>query len=142
MLEWDQISLQAIQLTKHNLFHIFMVMVLADIFAGTVKAIKLKKSNSTIGINGILRHLLVIFVMVLIGIYLPLLGQETYMVTIYIYMIFQYLTSFFENWGELGLPIPTFLKETLMKLNYKMDEGSVNIKDIKEIKIISKDDVN
>lgn len=139
MITLADLSTNALLLIQRPIFHVFMWMVLIDIFTGTVKAVKLKKTNSTIGIDGILRHLLVITVMILIGIYLPLMNLETYMQTIYGYMIFQYLTSLAENWGAMGYPLPSWIKETLVKVNKKLDDGTMKISDVKEINIIPKD---
>ena len=61
--------------TTHNLYiHAFLILVIVDIASGTLKAFKQKFGNSTKGLWGLMKHLLVVCVVIFADIYLPLLG--------------------------------------------------------------------
>lgn len=98
-----------------------MVSIMVDIFSGIVKAVKQKRLNSSVGLNGMLRHLLIVFVVLLFCVYMPILGLENYIVWIVGYFILQYVVSIIENLGEIGVPLPKNLKDIVYKLNESFD---------------------
>lgn len=102
--------------------HVFMVMIIIDLLSGLAKAIKLKVANSSIGLNGLIRHAIIIFIVMMMSVYLPIFGLEKYVSWIIGYFIFQYLISVIENLGAIGVPLPKGLKETIYKLNDTIDE--------------------
>ena len=114
--------LESIKELPNNIYiHIFMVSIMLDIFSGIVKAVKQKRLNSSVGLNGMLRHLLIIFVVIVFCVYMPVLGLENYIVWVIGYFILQYVVSIIENLGEIGVPLPTNLKEIVYKLNESFD---------------------
>lgn len=113
---------ESIKSLNDNVYiHIFMVSIMLDIFSGIVKAVKQKELNSSVGLNGMLRHLLIIFVVMVFCIYMPILGLEKYIVWVIGYFVLQYFVSIIENLGEIGVPLPKNLKDIVYKLNESFD---------------------
>lgn len=113
---------ESIKSLNDNVYiHIFMVSIMMDIFSGIVKAVKQKRLNSSVGLNGMLRHLLIIFVVMVFCIYMPILGLEKYVVWVIGYFVLQYVVSIIENLGEIGVPLPENLKDIVYKLNESFD---------------------
>lgn len=107
---------------SQNLFiHVFMIFIIVDLLSGLAKAVFLKTTNSTIGLNGLIRHALIVFIVLMFAIYLPLFELEQYVSWILGYFIVQYLISIIENLGVIGFPIPPALKDFIYKLNDTID---------------------
>lgn len=111
--------------------HILFWLMVVDILSGYAKAFKLKKFDSKIGTNGLIRHFMVITVMVLIGTYSRTLGYQRFSVSACVFFIVNYSFSVIENWEALGLPFPPSLKpffnqmrknsDTVLAKNLKVD---------------------
>ena len=104
-----------------NLIHnahiqIFVWVVLFDILIGLCKGIFVKEANSTKGLLGVVKHLLVTMLILVAYPYLKILGFETIATTFVWFYIAMYGISITENFGQLGLPIPDWVKERLSKL--------------------------
>lgn len=104
-----------------NLIHnahiqIFVWVVLFDILTGLCKGIFVKEANSTKGLLGVVKHLLVTMLILVAYPYLKILGFETIATTFVWFYIAMYGISITENFGQLGLPIPDWVKERLSKL--------------------------
>ena len=114
--------------TTHNLYiHAFLILVMVDIASGTLKAFKQKVGNSSKGLWGLMKHLLVVCVVIFADIYLPLLGFASIATSFLVFFIVQYMISITENWGQLGLPLPEQIRSILCKLN------STSEKEFKEL---------
>lgn len=111
--------------------HVLFWLMMIDILSGYAKAFKLKKFDSKIGTNGLIRHAIVIMVMVLIGTYSRTLGYPRVSISACIFLITNYAFSVVENWEALGLPFPPSLKpffsqmrknsDTVLAKNLKVD---------------------
>ena len=104
-----------------NLIHnahiqIFVWVVLFDILTGLCKGIFVKDANSTKGLLGVVKHLLVTMLILVAYPYLKILGFETIATTFVWFYIAMYGISITENFGQLGLPIPDWVKDRLSKL--------------------------
>lgn len=99
-------------------------VIVVDIATGITKAFCLKKFNSSIGINGLLRHLLVLGVTCLVGVYAKALNQIMVWQSISIFFTANYALSIMENWGEIGLPLPSWIKIYFSKLKDDNDKKS------------------
>lgn len=111
--------------------------VFFDIFTGTLKSFKTKETSSSVSLFGIAKHALVVLLIFVLNVYLPLFGFQTYAHGFTLWMVVTYLISIAENWGALGLPLPTAVENTLIKLK-KHTEEKIHI-DADVLKVEEKD---
>ena len=116
------------------IFYLLVTAILLDIFLGSLRALKEKKWNSTIGINGILRKTAMIgssiFLIIIDSIlkidllfFIPkeitntLKLNEVGIFELFGIMFILYeITSILKNMVKCGLPIPQKIKRTIEKL--------------------------
>lgn len=103
-------------LLSNAYIQIFVWIVLLDIITGIVKGLANKDGNSTKGLLGLIKHLLVVMLVLVAYPYLKILGFESIGVGFVLSYIAVYAISCTENWGQLGLPLPDFVKDRLSKL--------------------------
>lgn len=119
--------------------NVFLSMLVLDLITGMAKAVKRKVANSTIGLNGLIRHAIIVFIVLMGAVYMPIFGLEVYVPYFVGYFILQYVISVIENLGVIGVPLPKSLKEIIYKLNDTVD-NSLGDKLMKVDKIVFKDD--
>lgn len=102
----------------HGLFW----LVLIDIVTGYAKGIKLKKFDSKVGTNGLIRHFIVLVVMILIGTYARALGYQNFSIAACIFFMTNYGVSIMENWEALGLPFPDSIKPFFNQMRQNSEE--------------------
>ena len=61
--------------------------------------------------------------------YLVMLKQVLIADSFIIFFISQYGISFVENWGQIGLPMPAFVRQFFEKIN--RDKEEIDLKDVK-----------
>lgn len=116
------------------IFYLLVTAILLDIFLGSLRALKEKKWNSTLGINGILRKTAMIgssiFLIIIDSIlkidllfFIPkeitntLKLNEVGIFELFGIMFILYeITSILKNMVKCGLPIPKKIKRTIEKL--------------------------
>ena len=116
------------------IFYLLVTAILLDIFLGSLRALKEKKCNITIGINGILRKTAIIGISILLIIidsilkidllfFIPkeitntLKLNEVGIFELFGIMFILYeITSILKNMVKCGLPIPKKIKRTIEKL--------------------------
>ena len=116
------------------IFYLLVTAILLDIFLGSLRALKEKKWNSTLGINGILRKTAMIgssiFLIIIDSIlkidllfFIPkeitntLKLNEVGIFELFGIMFILYeITSILKNMVKCGLPIPKKIKTTIEKL--------------------------
>lgn len=106
----------------------FMV---ADFIIGFIAAMKLKKVDSQVMLWGGVNKLLV-FVLVALATRLDILLalQNPYIRTAVIWFyIGREGLSLVENYGKMGLPLPTFIKTMLKQIADQADKGEKNVTD-------------
>ncbi|EHQ2354203.1 phage holin family protein, partial [Listeria monocytogenes] len=59
--------------------------------------------------------------------YMKLLHLDTLAISFISFYILAYGISIMENWGQLGLPLPSFIKDHLEKLKNLSDKGKLSI---------------
>lgn len=115
------------QMVDNPIIHILVWSVITDIVSGFSKAFVLKskaqKGNSTKGLQGLIKHLLVIVTIFIAYPYMDVLGFKTEANLIVGFYIATYAISITENWGQMGLPVPTWLRSRLDKLKDDTDKG-------------------
>ena len=111
--------------------HIFFILVIADLFTGVGKALLKKKANSTIGLNGLIRHSTIMFIVIVLNIYLPIFHLAIYATGMNIFFSIQYLGSVIENMGEIGIKLPPAFLSYFEKLQDVAEDTELNkLKDI------------
>lgn len=103
----------------------FIWMVLFDILTGITKGLFGRQGNSTKGLLGIVKHLLVVLLVIVAYPYLRIMGLSLMANAFVIFYIAVYGISVTENLGQLGLPLPKFVVEHLEKLKDAADKGDI-----------------
>lgn len=110
-------------------YQVFLFLVITDIVTGFVKGIVNKEANSTKGLLGVVKHLLVVFVVLTATPYLVVLELKWVAIPFIWSFIASYEISAVENWVQIGLPMPEFVKHFFEKLHRTTNE--INMKDVK-----------
>ena len=122
-------------------FWIFISVIVIDILTGKAKALKYHVLDSSIGLNGTMKHMVVIIIAVTISIFTRVAGLPEFSIGIKLFFIFEYLTSIIENLDVLGIPLPDFITQYFNRIQseydykYKLDEKKVK----EEIKYYDKE---
>lgn len=118
-----QLQEQIKLISQSGLIHVLVWMIVIDISTGITKSFKVKETNSTTGLLGVVKHALVMLLVFVVSVYVPLFGFDRVAQFFVIYLIISYAISIAENWGALGLPMPKFVIERLSKLRDTMDQA-------------------
>ena len=110
-------------LADNALIQVFIWLVLFDVFTGISKGLLGKQGNSTKGLLGIVKHLLVVLLVVVAYPYLHIMDLTMMANAFVIFYIAVYGISVMENLGQLGLPLPKFVVDHLEKLKNAADKG-------------------
>ena len=116
ILELNDITHQIYSVYQNGFIHALILCVFFDLFTGTLKSFKTKETSSSVSLFGIAKHALVVLLIFVLNVYLPLFGFQTYAHGFTLWMVVTYLISIAENWGALGLPLPSAVEKTLIKL--------------------------
>lgn len=110
------------------IFQILLISIIIDFITGFARAVSERKVNSTTGINGWIRHGLVIIITSVVSYFASVLGANWFSYAFAIGFIIEYIVSIAENWDLLGYPLPKNIKEMLDKLNApKFKDFSITI---------------
>ncbi|MFL8888702.1 phage holin family protein [Helcococcus kunzii] len=109
----------ALVLSRSFLYHALLIIILLDVLTGYAKAIKNKKLNSKVGTNGIIRHLIVIIIQTIVGIYSRALGFDFISQAVAISFIGNYGLSFLENLEAIGVPFNRSFKKYFEQMRDK-----------------------
>lgn len=110
-------------LLNNAFIQILVLIVLFDILTGMVNGLKGKKGNSTKGLLGVVKHLLVVLLVIVAYPYMRVMGMSLTANAFVIFYIAVYGISVTENIGQLGLPLPKFVIDRLEKLRDSADKG-------------------
>lgn len=111
-------------LIDNPIFFAFFLIVLADIITGFLKSLIAKRTESGKGINGLIKHSTLLLVMAILYPYLEIYGLTDMANALIIFYILFYAISLVENLGEMGIPIPSWLKKYIYKLSDEYREGN------------------
>ena len=112
-------------LIDHPIFFAFFLIVLADIITGFLKSLIVKTTTSSKGISGLIKHSTLLLIMAILYPYLDIYGLSGMADTLLIFYILFYAISIVENFGEMGIPIPEWLRKYIYKLSDEYKEGDV-----------------
>lgn len=113
------------RLIDNPIFFAFFLIVLADIITGFLKSLIVKNTTSSKGLNGLIKHSTLLLIMAILYPYLEIYGLADMANTLIIFYILFYAISLVENLGEMGIPIPEWLRKYIYKLSDEYKEGDV-----------------
>lgn len=105
-LDWV-ILLDALELIFHDsIFWLFLSLVILDFLTGTVKAFTMKDVSSSVGMNGLLKHSIIVLIVVFMGVVTIVSGYIEIKYIFIFFYIFEYSISIMENLVKIGIPFP------------------------------------
>lgn len=112
----------AINEIMHSMtFWIFISVIVIDILTGKAKALKYHVLDSSVGLNGTMKHMVVIIIAVTISIFTRVAGLPEFSVGVKLFFVFEYLTSIIENLDLLGIPLPKFATQYFNRIQSEYD---------------------
>lgn len=106
-------------------FDIYVYLVILDLFTGVYKAVILKRLNSTIGLNGLFKHLTFILLVGGIRYFLYSLDLNVVLIPLFAMVYMAYFESIMENLIAVDFKyIPIWLKNRfdIDKINERNDD--------------------
>ena len=113
------------QTFSSDYFIVSVILILFDFTTGLLKSFINHNTNSSIGLKGFSKHfgvLLVIITIISIYFFDSNLYTSFSLYTFVIYLYIFYLISIIENLEEIGVPIPTYIKNLINNEKDKLDE--------------------
>lgn len=110
-------------LIDNPVFFAFFLAVLIDVMTGFVKSLVNKKTTSSKGIGGLIKHSTLLLIVCMLYPFCDIYGASGMADTLLIFYILFYAISITENLGQMGIPIPTWLKKYIYKLSDEYNEG-------------------
>lgn len=115
----------ALQMVDNKFIILLTALILIDIATGLLKSLVASNTNSKTvsdkGLLGILKHCLVFIVVLVMYPIAQAINFQTYADWLLVYFIITYAVSITENWGQAGLPLPSWVKDRLAKLQDDYD---------------------
>lgn len=112
------------KLIDNPVFFAFFLIILIDILTGFLKSLVNKKTESGKGISGLIKHSTLLLVVCVLYPLCDIYGASGMADTLLIFYILFYGISIIENLGQMGIPIPSWLKKYIYKLSddYRGDD--------------------
>lgn len=111
------------KLIDNPVFFAFFLIVLIDILTGFLKSLVNKKTTSSKGIGGLIKHSTLLLVVCMLYPFCDIYGASGMADTLLVFYILFYAISIVENLGEMGIPVPVWLKKYIYKLSDEYREG-------------------
>lgn len=105
---------------------VFGWMVVMDFVTGYSKSFIGNVANSTKGLQGLIKHLLVVVLVLSVCPLLAVLGFRPIATSFILFYIATYGISIIENLGQAGVPLPDFVSKYFDKLNREHTEIDIN----------------
>lgn len=109
-------------LVDNKFIFVYVWAVMGDIMTGFVKSLTHKSTNSTKGLNGLFKHAALMLLILTLYPVLDLLEWDTMADTFLSFYILFYVVSIVENLGQIGIPVPEWVKRYLYKLSDEYNE--------------------
>lgn len=84
---------------------------------GFVKSLVNKKTTSSKGIGGLIKHSTLLLIVCMLYPFCDIYGASGMADTLLVFYILFYAISITENLGQMGIPIPSWLKKYIYKLS-------------------------
>lgn len=110
----------------NRLIWLFVWVVVADIVTGFAKSLVAKRTTSTKGTTGLIKHGVLILVILTLYPMLDANGMGNAGDAFVMFYILYYAVSILENWGQMGLPLPSWVKQYIYKLSDDYKKGHDN----------------
>lgn len=91
--------------------------VVIDVITGFAKSLVTHRTTSTKGTDGLIKHGVLLLVIFTIYPIMDVTGYGSVADTFVGFYIIFYATSIIENWGQMGLPLPGWVKPYIFKLS-------------------------
>jgi toxin secretion/phage lysis holin len=112
-----------VKLIDNPVFFAFFLIVITDILTGFLKSLIAKNTTSSKGISGLIKHSTLLLIASVLYPYLDIYGAGGMADTLLVFYILFYAISIVENLGEMGIPVPVWLKKYIYKLSDEYKEG-------------------
>lgn len=111
-------------LIDNPVFFAFFLAVLIDVMTGFVKSLVNKNTTSSKGLSGLIKHSTLLLIASVLYPFCDIYGASGMADTLLIFYILFYGISIIENLGQMGIPIPSWLKKYIYKLSddYRGDD--------------------
>ncbi|MBD5806890.1 holin [Lactobacillus sp. M31] len=126
---YHQLYFQHFQGMEDNqIIWLFVWVVIIDIVTGFAKSVITHHTTSSKGTAGLIKHGILLLVTLTLYPMLELNGMKNAADTFVGFYIMFYAVSIVENWGQMGLPVPEWLKKYIYKLSdeYKEEQRHEN----------------
>lgn len=114
------------KLIDNPVFFAFFLIILIDILTGFLKSLVNKTTESGKGIGGLIKHSTLLLIVCMLYPFCDIYGASGMADTLLIFYILFYAISIVENLGEMGIPVPEWLKKYIYKLSDEYKEGKNN----------------
>lgn len=114
------VEMGIVEVVNNDYLKVLIFIILLDILTGIVKSAVNGRLNSSIGLVGLLKHILIIVTNIFIIMFSPLFELETVATSLVLFFLVQYGISILENWISMGLPVPKFLYNLLKEKEEEM----------------------
>lgn len=113
------------------MFQLLIGTVVLDFLLGTVRGISLKKINSTISVNGLAKHAMIVIVPMFLYPYIDLMGYGYFGDAIIGFLVLSQGQSLLENWIAIGLPFKPEWRQFFdeKKIEQKERRGTIHTDD-------------
>ncbi|MCC4352318.1 phage holin family protein [Limosilactobacillus reuteri] len=120
---YHQLYFQHFQGMEDNqIIWLFVWVVIIDIVTGFAKSVITHHTTSSKGTAGLIKHGILLLVILTLYPMLELNGMKNAADTFIGFYIMFYAVSIVENWGQMGLPVPEWLKKYIYKLSDQYKE--------------------
>ena len=117
-------------LVDNKIVWLFVWIVVADIITGFLKSLVTKKTSSRKGTDGLIRHGALLLIIITLYPMLDINGFRSAGDMLIIFYVLFYAVSIIENLGQMGVPVPNFVKQYI----YKLSDEYVHEDNNKEVK--------
>lgn len=101
------------EVVGNDYLKVLIFIILLDILTGIVKSAMRGELNSSIGLVGLLKHILIIVTNIFLIMFAPVFELELVSTSLVIFFLVQYGISILENWVCMDLPVPKVLYNLL-----------------------------
>lgn len=116
---FDLVLISARKMVDNPFMEAFLLAVLADMFLGFFKSFfpkAKKKVDSTTGLQGAIKHLVIMILILFAYPFIDALGFTSIANAALVFYIGQYGVSIMENLAVMGIPFPDFIKSRFKKM--------------------------
>ena len=122
----EKFMLEMLTIHQNPYVLVFGWMVVMDFVTGYSKSFIGNVANSTKGLQGLIKHLLVVVLVLNVCPLLAVLGFRPIATSFILFYIATYGISIIENLGQAGVPLPDFVSKYFDKLNRQHTEIDIN----------------